>query len=560
MVCMMMRYPEFLIIVALCSLVVVLPIVEPVMAEGPIVINQDGSVSGTDKIQRNGDFYYLTDDIEISSPEFGSTGISVQHDNIILDGNNFSIIETEDTTSCGICLGGRFNVTIQNFHITHFSVGIIFGTFAFEVDSYSFNNTVVGNTITVTDYPPSFQTGIWVGTGSSGNRIVDNTVTGSNDRGIMLYKSNSTYLSGNILTGNDDGLVFEGSGNNVLRNNRIYGNKRNIMFHLTYSSYVQDIDTSNTVNGKPIYYWVNQHNRVVPVDAGFVALSNCSGINVQDLNITANSVGIQLYLTTNSVIKSNHLKDNAVGISITSSHNINVTDNSLQSNSGGISFRASSNSLVTRNNSTDHRNGIGLRTETRNVSVTNNNIEGNDQGLEIIYAFENVVSGNNFTDNGSFGIYMLDTDYNVVVGNSFIGTSGFAIRWSNSQNNTFYHNNFINNSVGSSGLQVSNPWLLGSGNSEGNVWDNGQEGNYWSDLPSRYPNATELDTSGIWDTPFFINPMNIDGFPLTEPVDIGLVAIPEFPSVNVFFVIISVIAVTSLVFRNRLSGRWKIKE
>ena len=35
-------------------------------------------------------------------------------------------------------------------------------------------------------------------------------------------------------------------------------------------------------------------------------------------------------------------------------------------------------------------------------------------------------------------------------------------------------------------------------------WDNGSIGNYWSDYLSRYPNATEIDHSGIGDTPYAI--------------------------------------------------------
>ena len=88
--------------------------VQPVKAEGPIVIRPDGSISGTDKIQREGDVFYLTDNIQISSPDYGSAGVLVQRDNIVIDGKYFSIIQTEDTTSVGVDMSGRFNVTIQN--------------------------------------------------------------------------------------------------------------------------------------------------------------------------------------------------------------------------------------------------------------------------------------------------------------------------------------------------------------------------------------------------------------------------------------------------------------
>jgi hypothetical protein len=67
-----------------------------------------------------------------------------------------------------------------------------------------------------------------------------------------------------------------------------------------------------------------------------------------------------------------------------------------------------------------------------------------------------------------------------------------------------YSNNFINNeqilSVPIGGPFVSNVIPL----SPAGQWDNGSVGNYWSNYLSRYPNATELDHSGIGDTPYAI--------------------------------------------------------
>jgi hypothetical protein len=52
-----------------------------------------------------------------------------------------------------------------------------------------------------------------------------------------------------------------------------------------------------------------------------------------------------------------------------------------------------------------------------------------------------------------------------------------------------------------------------------NVWDNGYPsgGNYWRDYQTRYPNATEIDSSGIWNTPYVIDANNTDRYPLMAP-------------------------------------------
>jgi hypothetical protein len=59
-----------------------------------------------------------------------------------------------------------------------------------------------------------------------------------------------------------------------------------------------------------------------------------------------------------------------------------------------------------------------------------------------------------------------------------------------------------------------------------NVWDNGYPsgGNYWSDYQTKYLNATEIDSSSIWNTPYVIDTNNTDFYPLMTPY-----VIPEFP-------------------------------
>ncbi|UCC59173.1 MAG: hypothetical protein JSW14_04915 [Candidatus Bathyarchaeum sp.] len=64
------------------------------------------------------------------------------------------------------------------------------------------------------------------------------------------------------------------------------------------------------------------------------------------------------------------------------------------------------------------------------------------------------------------------------------------------------------------------------------TWDNGfpSGGNYWSDYQTRYPNATEVGTSGIGDIPYIINENNQDNYPLMEPF-----VLPKFQSTMMSF-------------------------
>lgn len=92
----------------------------------------------------------------------------------------------------------------------------------------------------------------------------------------------------------------------------------------------------------------------------------------------------------------------------------------------------------------------------------------------------------------------------------------YGIRLENSSSNEIFNNNFINNTK-----QVL---LKGDSN---NSWDNGAEGNYWSDYM-----GIDSDHDGlIGDTPYIIDTNNIDHYPFICPLG----APPRRPVANFTF-------------------------
>jgi len=183
-----------ILLLVLSFVVASLPEIGIVKAESTIYIRANGSVEGTNKIQRNGDMYYLTNNIEFpenSGPFFA--GISIQKDNIIIDGKGFNIQNFRSNIAYGIDLSERFNVTIQNLNVMGFHIGISLRLESNELKRSS-NNTIIGNTITGPS-DDSFQVGIWASS-STGNKIIDNTITEHNQYGILFHVSNNSYISG----------------------------------------------------------------------------------------------------------------------------------------------------------------------------------------------------------------------------------------------------------------------------------------------------------------------------------------------------------------------------
>jgi len=489
-------------------------IVQPDRVPEGVRINVDGKVEGTAQIQRSGNIYTLTGNIYDT--------IAILRDGITLDGAGYNLQGNGDDS--GIFIQEINNITIKNLKISHFEYGIKFTWANYWGQAIKRNNNIIENTITNNKYGIAFYDH------SEGNTITNNYIA-DNSHGILLQQSN-----------------------NILRNNKFVNNNYSIS---DYSTNINDIDTSNTINSKPIYYWINQHNKTVPFNAGWVVLRNCSRITVENLNLEGNSQGILLSNTNSSTINENYLKSNLHGIVLQTSSNNTISNNNVTKSDGyGIQLFYESNNNSIMNNRIWENSWQGLWVDYSNgTNISKNYIVANGDGVTLEVAKKSIVSGNNITLNEGVGIELsyetcdnvISKNYieknalginmgptfnevsagNIIIENMIRENNGWGIKLDPTQTkNLIYHNNFINNNV-TEGLQVSNPgqytyrdrqaqWLPANPNS----WDNGVEGNYWSDYEVRYPAAVESNMSGVWSTPFYINENNVDNFPLVTPREI----------------------------------------
>ncbi|UCD52896.1 MAG: right-handed parallel beta-helix repeat-containing protein, partial [Phycisphaerales bacterium] len=117
------------------------------------------------------------------------------------------------------------------------------------------------------------ETGIWL-EDSSDNTLRDN-VTSNNRYGVRLFRSGDNTLIANTCRGNDYNFWCQGS----------------VVPH-----YRQQIDVSNTVDGKPIYYLVGADEVVVDAttNAGSVYVVDSRNVAVRDLELSNNGTGVAL--------------------------------------------------------------------------------------------------------------------------------------------------------------------------------------------------------------------------------------------------------------------------
>jgi parallel beta-helix repeat protein len=469
--------------------------------DGAVIIHEDGSVTGTNKILQNDNIYTLTGDISITG-EFKYSALQILKDGITIDGAHFSIT-TDGSCHKGITMLEIERVTIKNLYINNFREGI-------RIDDSS-NNRIINNIITGYNGSDShvFPNGMYISR-SKNNFIASNIITQNENCGILIQAGSSgNSLIGNTVSENNIGIDISYNGNNILRNNQMKNNRQNFQLsYNTYDQFLQDIDSSNTIDEKPIIYWVNEHDKTVPTDASFVGLGNCTKITIRNLQFNHTYDSITMINTDNSVIDNNNIEQCGTGILIKKCQNVTVTRNNITGNiRSGIEVVSSENIFITENSINQCINGISTSALT-DSTIAKNVITNCNPGMDFDVSRNNIVSNNLFEGN-IMGIILAVSFQNIFVENTFIKNTEGAFRISDASDNSIYHNNFIENTP--YGSQIV------TGTSKGNIWDNGFEGNYWSNYQTKYSNASMTIGKRVWTTWYELNSDNIDHYPLVVP-------------------------------------------
>jgi parallel beta-helix repeat protein len=185
------------------------------------------------------------------------------------------------------------------------------------------------------------------------------------------------------------------------------------------------------------------------------------------------------------------------GINIESHHqNINIADNTFVSDGFGIQIDKAQNVIITNNNITHNTDACIFVHDSTRLSVIENNITDNLDGIDITNTSQTIFLNNNIT-NSVNAIALTDSDNNTIIGNIISSNAIYGLYIMRSNDNVVYHNTFKAN-----GYQVAI-------HNSTNIWDNGVEGNYWSNYT-----GTDTDNDGIGNTPHPIDSQNLDHYPL----------------------------------------------
>ena len=391
---------------------------------------------------------------------------------------------------------------------------------------------------------------------SSNARISGFTVQNSGyppygDTGLSLENVKNCTVTDNEVKDCRRGIWLRNSGGNILERNTMTHNSYNFQVLGRYlSDFINYVDSSNLVDEKPIYYFVNRHDEQVPSNAGYVAAVNSTNITICDLSLSKNGQGILLAFVNGSTIRNINATSNFDGMWIVDSRNCTITGcnaewngqygiqlqraadctvsgNSVNKNGYestykgyGIYLVDCGNTSIVQNNA--HENYYAIVVQfSRNCSVCSNNVSDNTgMGIWPKYAEECVfndnyacnngfygiepedsklctVSRNNASNNKALGIWLLEcSNFSVTANHVQANNIGIGLRGSNF--NDIFHNNL-----------VSNKYSTTIQNSTENKWDVEGEGNYWSDYE-----GSDMNHDGIGDEAYTIDEVNADQFPL----------------------------------------------
>ncbi|KAF5416674.1 MAG: Cell surface glycoprotein [Candidatus Methanogaster sp.] len=415
-----------------------------------------------------------------------SSNNNVLMENTFIDGGLFVWNSYRNTVKNNIVNGKHlaYLEDISNFTIQNAGQVVLVNCTNITVESLNLSNASIGIELLETD-----------------DCNIANNIISNNRYGTISQYSNDNTLANNIVSKNEFGIYMGYSSNNTLQNNIMSGNTYNFgVFGGSLSDYTQNIDTSNTVDEKPIYYWVDQKNVQIPNDAGFVGVVDSTNITVRDVTLTNNTQGILFAYSANSRIENVTISNNWHGIFLRYSSNNTLSSNTANSNNYGIHLRYSNNNTLKNNNvSNNDYPGIYLDDSSSNA-LTCNTANSNDGGIYLSRSCNNTLLRNIANSNDGSGIRLISSN-NTLSGNTANSNNWCGISTEDSGNNTIHHNNLINNTP-------YNTYDSGT-----NTWDSGSEGNYYSDYT-----GTDPDGDGIGDDPHPIpGGTSIDRFPLMQP-------------------------------------------
>lgn len=466
---------------------------DPAFADG---IAESGVRSGSGT---QGDPYIISDwEIVITTGVVTEHGVCIRDTDAHFIIRNVTVSQTEFHGTLnfnGIYLWNADNGTVEDCTLTGWLKKGIYTT-------GSSNVLIRDNDVSIEPSLSSDRMGIEVYSAPSVDVVVSgNNVTSANYGIKVGYADGITVKNNHVLGVNKGGILLQYSESGTVWGNMMTGCGIDLWIGTLAESNSHVIPQNNTVNGLPVHYVKDVTGSSYDSESvGQLIFANCADVTVSGMSFSDCDVGIQVYYC-NGVSLSGITVADAIynGMTVHYTDDFEMTDSTI-SRSGRVGLELWSGVDFTVANCTiesNLNNGMSI-TYSQQVNVTGCNISYNDnlascgidyRVLNTAIDLQSSITYNEFRGNA--------------VGVALSGCRGVMV----------HHNSFIDNTVQAEDTET-----------DLNQWDNGTEGNYWSD----YDGLDEVEPFGIGDTPYDIDGNTFDNYPL---VDVQV--IPEFGSLLV---------------------------
>ena len=339
------------------------------------------TITGAYELANNSDVIIVGDGIYTENIQIQKQ-ITIRSEN----GSASTIIQPGSGTSVFYITAN--NVTIDGFNITN-GTGSITGILAYSVS----NCTIINNEI---------------------SQLMG---------GIITRHSNNITLMNNSLSSNLISIYLVDSTNFTLSNITMSSVYYNFGVRTTdpddLEHYFHNIDSSNQVDGKTLYYLVNEANIEVPSDAGQVYAVNSQNITIRDLVVGNGRDGVALINTSNSTIENVTVSGCYEGILLLNSEYNLVRNVTAVDNDAGIHNHNSSNNMLLDNIINDNFDGGVFLCESDDVAVVGNSVSGNDyNGINVWRSNSSWLQDNIFYLNEGHGIGIEESNNATLIGNT----------------------------------------------------------------------------------------------------------------------------------------------
>lgn len=353
--------------------------------------------------------------------------------------------------------------------------------------------------------------------------ILGNTVTGSG-WGIWLMRDDYLVM-GNTVTGCQYGMLLDNARNATLTVNAMSDNEMNFgVDGVDIDNYYHQIDTTNTVDGRPVYYLVEEAGAIIDgsSNAGTVFGIACPDLTVQDLVLQNNEYGLYLIESDSAMIRNVTALSNQIGISVSESDHAHIEECSARDNrASGFLIKDSDGVRISNARgllSSDPFSGSGFAIQKcHDINLHHLIASGNSfAGIDLEDTNEAWLLNITAESNGAVGI-ILGGDALYLEGSNISDTDGPGIGMLDASN-VYIWNNYLSNdeNVDLSGGIVTNvtwnarkiagPNIVGGPFLGGNYWAN-PDGTGWSQVtPDR--------GDGFCNAPYIIDRSNLDNLPL----------------------------------------------